>query len=151
MEFPNFQAMLAKVYRVYELDWTYIVWTMREALEEKPGHDDRKRGRGTQESYVIAAANWIIYAGDSVRMAVKDRKLQPDDSKASEGGELFKGKAGLTAARWSFWQHRFEKFGAFLHQLPDTRRTIEDFLWSRQCDDVIAQCTMHSVDNLRGL
>ncbi|KAI0202601.1 hypothetical protein F4808DRAFT_458772 [Astrocystis sublimbata] len=79
------------------------LWMLRDALEKDGDDIDRA---------LKIAAVYIEYAGATL---VQTLKLQPEpqldetEQRMTKGGELWKGKSGLTADRWKFWGKRFRE------------------------------------------
>ncbi|KAI0854774.1 hypothetical protein F4860DRAFT_507974 [Xylaria cubensis] len=89
---------------------TTAIWMLRDALEQNvtstgKGGDDIDRTLKT-------AAVYIEYAGATL---VQKLALQPEpqldetQQRMLKGGELWKGKSGLTMDRWKFWGKRFRE------------------------------------------
>jgi hypothetical protein len=84
---------------------TTAVWMLRAALEQdgEPANLDRD---------LRTAAVYVEYAGATlVQMLALQPEPQLDDAmqRMLKGGELWKGKSGLTVDRWTFWGKRFRE------------------------------------------
>ncbi|KAI0116283.1 hypothetical protein GGR51DRAFT_500902 [Nemania sp. FL0031] len=106
----SFHAFVARLFHagVSPGSETTAIWMLRAALEEQPGSE------ADVDRDLMVAAMYIEYAGATL---VQKLALQPepalDDAqqRSLRGGALWKGKSGLTAARWAFWGRRFRELG----------------------------------------
>lgn len=90
----------------------YAIWAMRQALEDVPQDEPRHSAAQSYDTYIPAAAVWIIGLGPTLFRLEKD--LTPTDRKQgnpARGGELWKGKAEFSKERWALWKERFAAVG----------------------------------------
>jgi hypothetical protein len=88
---------------VFPTDPTWAIWAQREAHERSL----RDEPDVVREAYVAAAAQWIIWYGQSLFRQVLFTVL-PDDLRAWNPGPLYPGKADLSLQRWHFWRDGFK-------------------------------------------
>lgn len=83
--------------------WTqFAIWQLRDALEEPilPG--------SAMNCNISAATEWIFQGGvEFFRQLTED--VSEDNTRMTEAGSLYQGKAGLCRARWDFWEMRFSE------------------------------------------
>jgi hypothetical protein len=80
------------------------IWVLRHALEEK------NIAKETANCNISAASEWIIKNGRKLHdRALAIQQLDEDKARATAGGPLYKGKAGLCLERWQFWKLQFSK------------------------------------------
>jgi hypothetical protein len=102
----------------------FAIWAMREALETP--HSDDKESTAVQkyETYVPAAAAWAF--GAFRVLFHKEEDLTPKDKKQgnpARSGELWKGKAEFSKARWNFWSERFAAIGK-MEEINEATRIV---------------------------
>ncbi|EPS34320.1 hypothetical protein PDE_09284 [Penicillium oxalicum 114-2] len=111
--YVNYNSFLAHLYdhRIFPTDPTYALWAMRAAFE-----DDRKHeSRSLRSSWVLGAAQWILWNGQSlfklvVEPALFDVTLETwpaSNREAWEAGSLYVGTGGFSLERWRFWKTGF--------------------------------------------
>ena len=106
----NFHAFAANIYerRILSTDPTWSIWAQRDA-HEGDARIPKKESGIIRGAYVMAAAQWIFWYGQSLFKQV----LYPGDISGTElqhwmPGPLYDGKASLSLHRWHFWRDRFE-------------------------------------------
>lgn len=116
--------------------WTYVIYSMREALEEAKEDDDPKefvrRGPVTAaqkyDASVPAAAVWVFALGKKLYENVED--LTPKDKKygnPAKPGELWEGgKPEFSKARWAFWKKRFGEIANVEGVKQETRAVAKE-------------------------
>ncbi|KAK3215266.1 hypothetical protein GRF29_19g2744316 [Pseudopithomyces chartarum] len=81
----------------------YVIWAMREALEEKA--DPPKEWYDT---HVPAAAVWVFVLGRKLYEREEDLTPKSEyEGNPARGGELWTGGSEFSKARWAFWKKRF--------------------------------------------
>lgn len=109
------------------------LWAMRQALETPHADDPQSTAIQKYDTYVPAAAVWAF--GAFKVLAEKEEDLTPKDNKhgnPAKGGELWKGKAEFSQARWNFWKERFAEIGKMDEVSDDTRSTARDAVGSME-------------------
>ncbi|KAI9802791.1 MAG: hypothetical protein M1833_001390 [Piccolia ochrophora] len=105
IEYVNFHAFAANIYerRILGTDATWAIWAQREA------HEGLKNEQGSvRDAYVLAAAQWIIYYGQSFfKEVIRPREVSSTDLQYWKPGPLYAGKADLSLDRWHFWRDGF--------------------------------------------
>jgi hypothetical protein len=105
----------------------FAIWAMRQALETPHSDDEESTAVQKYDTYVPAAAVWVF--GASLTLRNKEVDLTPKDKKQgnpARGGELWKGKAEFSRARWEFWQQRFTEIGNMDAVSEVTRNVARD-------------------------
>lgn len=103
-EYVNFHAFAANVFerRFFSNGPTWAIWAQRDA------HEDRREEKGViRDAYVLAAAQWILWYGQSLFKQVLFPGDAPDDLRPWTPGPLYHGKASLSLHRWHFWRDGF--------------------------------------------
>lgn len=98
----NFHAFAANIFerRITSTDPTWAIWAQRDA------HEGRKRSSSVHnEIYVLAAAQWIVWYGQTFfKQVILPKEVSDDDLQMWTPGPLYDGKAHLTLNRWHFWR-----------------------------------------------
>jgi hypothetical protein len=105
----------------------FAIWAMRQALETPLNDDEESTAFEKYEMYIPAAAVWIF--GAQGVLYHKEEDLTPKDKKhgnPGRGGELWKGKAEFSQARWNFWKDRFAEIGKMDGLGEDTKTLAKD-------------------------
>jgi hypothetical protein len=105
----------------------FAIWAMRQALEIPHSDDEQSTAVQKYEAFVPAAAVWVF--GAFRVLLNKEEDLTPKDKKQgnpARGGELWKGKAEFSRARWDFWQQRFAEIGKMEEINQATRSVARD-------------------------
>ena len=79
------------------------MWALRDALEEDISFEPARA------TIVLAAAEWILHARNTLFTRVSKEPANPDTLQATAQGPLYEGKAGLPPERWTFWKRRFRE------------------------------------------
>jgi hypothetical protein len=111
----------------------FAIWALRQALETPHEDDNESTAVQKYETYVPAAAVWIF--GAFRVLYQKEEDLTPKDKKhgnPARSGELWKGKAEFSHARWNFWADRFAEIGKMEELSADTRDVAKDAVESMQ-------------------
>jgi hypothetical protein len=85
---------------------TTAIWMLRAALEQPTGNG------GDFDRDLMTAAVYIEYAGATLVQTLALRpepQLDETQQRMLKGGELWKGKSGLTPERWAFWGKQFRE------------------------------------------
>ncbi|RYC64907.1 hypothetical protein CHU98_g1307 [Xylaria longipes] len=88
---------------------TTAIWMLRDALERDVKSTDKG---GDIDRALKAGAMYIEYAGATLiqKLALQpEPQLDETQQRMLKGGELWKGKSGLTVDRWKFWGKRFRE------------------------------------------
>jgi Protein of unknown function (DUF3632) len=81
--------------------WTnFAIWELRAALEEP------SQGKSILNYEVITAAEWIFQGGEELFKQTRKEETE-EQSRFTQSGSLFPGKAGSLRERWRFWKMRF--------------------------------------------
>lgn len=128
----NVNAFVARLTASGTADFfTYGIWALREALEEKPGTTQGSHRRAPtltrQRLHLTVAAVWILIAGDSMyRQYVSDvggsEVLEVNVDKRENELPWYESNE-TNVSRWDFWRRRFEKESAN-SKLPDEVREL---------------------------
>jgi hypothetical protein len=105
----------------------FAIWAMRQALETPHSDDDQSTAVQKYDMYVPAAAVWVFGAFRTLHD--KEEDLTPKDKKQgnpAKGGELWKGQAEFSKARWELWQQRFLEIGKMEEVGEATRNVARD-------------------------
>jgi hypothetical protein len=105
----------------------FAIWAMRQALETPHNDDDQSTAVQKYDTYIPAAAVWVF--GAFRTLYDKEEDLTPKDKKQgnpARGGELWKGKAEFSRARWELWQQRFAEVGKMEDVGEATRNVARD-------------------------
>ena len=92
----------ALLYARGAVSWAnFGLWQLRTALEEDGEFVELR---------VHVAAEWIDWAGHRLYGLCKETvELDEALARALAPGKLFKGKAGFTKERWTFWKSQFNQ------------------------------------------
>ena len=108
--YVNFHAFAANLaeHRVSGRGPTWAIWALREGLEETCKEDGQHQ-QLVQDELVLAAAQWILWCGQSLfKQVMFPNEVDFDKFEKSWGpGELYHGANGLSMERWRFWCQRF--------------------------------------------
>ncbi|KAI0555744.1 hypothetical protein F4679DRAFT_3629 [Xylaria curta] len=88
---------------------TTAIWMLRDALEQNAAPTGKG---GDIDRALKTAAMYIEYAGATLaqKLALQpEPQLDETQQRMLKGGELWKGKSGLTVDRWKFWGKRFRE------------------------------------------
>lgn len=103
----NFHAFAAKLNGQGVTDWWDIpLWMLRQGLEE-----DLSTAPKLHDCHIMAAAQIIVYSG-AIMLATKvmpEEQLDDTEKRMFSAGSLFKGEAGYTLERWTFWARRLHE------------------------------------------
>ena len=103
--YVNFHAFAANLFerRILPTKPTWAIWAQREAHE-----DENEPASTMRDYYVLAAAQWILWYGQSF---FKQVLFQDDestkDSQMWTPGRLYSGTRSLSLHRWQFWKESF--------------------------------------------
>lgn len=105
-QFVNFHAFAANLEerRVTVTDPTWAIWAMRDAHE-----DPREEQVNIRDAYILGAAQWIIWYGQSLfKQILFSEEVSTDDLRGWRPGSLYDGKKFLSLHRWHFWRDSFK-------------------------------------------
>ena len=108
----NFHAFSANLWqsRVITNDPTYSIWMHRSAHEEDSPETNLA---GVASIYVLAAAQWIIWCGQSLfKLLLFPGEVSPTDLSHWAPGPLYEGEADFTLHRWRFWRDSYSAIAA---------------------------------------
>lgn len=111
----------------------FAIWAFRQALETPHSDDEESTAVEKYETYVPAAAVWIF--GAFRVLYEKEEDLTPKDKKhgnPARGGELWKGRAEFSHARWNFWKERFAEIAKMECLSADTNDLAKDAVESME-------------------
>jgi hypothetical protein len=111
----------------------FAIWALRQALETPHTDDEESTAVEKYETYMPAAAAWVF--GAHRALYEKEEDLTPKDKKhgnPARGGELWKGKAEFSHARWNFWAERFAEIGRMEELSASTRNVAKDAVESME-------------------
>ncbi|KAH5305038.1 hypothetical protein HBI23_183420 [Parastagonospora nodorum] len=130
----NLNFFLALLVREKLADnFVFAIWAMRQALETPHQDDEDSTAVQKYETYVPAAAVWVFGAHHA--LFEKQEDLTPKDKKhgnPGRGGELWKGKAEFSHARWNFWKDRFAEIATMDGLSEDTKVVAKDAVESME-------------------
>lgn len=105
MHYVNFHAFVANLdeRRIFRTDPSWAIWAQREA------HEERLKGpASTRDEYVLAAAQWILWYGQSFfKEIIYSREADLDTLRGWTPGPLYNGTKFLSLHRWRFWRDRY--------------------------------------------
>lgn len=103
--YVNFHAFASNLWerRIVHTSPTWAIWAQRGA------HEGRNPSIDTpgvpHDIYVLAAAQWILWYGQSLfKQVLFPGEVSSDDLRKWSPGPLYDGKAHLTLHRWHFWR-----------------------------------------------
>lgn len=105
----NYNSFLAHLFehRILPTNPTYAIWAMRDALEE----DWASKGRIVRSAFLLGAAQWILWNGQSLFTHITHSALQRNPTSPNlqlwMPGTLYHGQAIFALERWQFWKYRF--------------------------------------------
>lgn len=103
----NFHAFAARLNGKGVTDWWDIpLWMLRQGLEE-----DLSATPKLHDCHIMTAAQIIEHSG-AIMFATKvlpSEPLDDTDKRMFAAGSLFKGEAGYTPERWTFWSRRLRE------------------------------------------
>ena len=103
---------------------TWAIWALRDALEHNHEACDNLSSSENRDSYVSAAAQWILWSGQSLFQSlilvengsgidsISGKQKQQPEKQEWKPGPLYKGRAELSRHRWRFWRDRFGAFAS---------------------------------------
>ena len=104
--FVNFHAFAANLfeYRIFSNGSTWAIWALRDA------HEGHVKERGSmRDMYVLAAAQWILWYGQSFfKHIIFPGEIDIDTLRAWKPGPLYTGTKFLSLHRWQFWKDSFK-------------------------------------------
>lgn len=104
--YVNFHAFAANIYecRIFRTDPTWAIWAQREA------HEKRLEGLGSvRDEYVLAAAQWILWYGQSFfKQVLFSGEVSLDEMRSWSPGPLYDGTKFLSLHRWHFWRDQYK-------------------------------------------
>lgn len=110
-EWPNTNAFYANIEecRIFYPSPTFAIWVMRDAfeqiLEKEEGYFP-----GMRQQYILAAAQWILWSGQSIfKQIIYPDDEHPEGRASWSPGPLYDGEPLLNLRRWRFWRDGFEK------------------------------------------
>ena len=101
----NFHAFAANLFerRIVHTSPLWAIWAQRDAHEGRGPYTEEDGV--PSEIYVLAAAQWILWFGQSFfKQVLFPGDLSPDDLRMWSPGPLYNGKAHLTLDEWHFWR-----------------------------------------------
>ncbi|KAI9847730.1 MAG: hypothetical protein M1837_001978 [Sclerophora amabilis] len=104
--YANFHAFAANIHerRIFRTNPTWAIWAQREAHETAGKEQGRYR-----DGYVLAAAQWILWYGQSLfKQVLFPGEISSRDLQRWKPGPLYCGKAYLSLQRWHFWRDGFK-------------------------------------------
>ncbi|PGH14741.1 hypothetical protein AJ79_02907 [Helicocarpus griseus UAMH5409] len=120
-EYISYHAFAANLHEcsIYPASPTFAIWALRKALEMK--HEEGRM----RDTHVLAAAQWILWNGQSLFMQVRyPGDVGPDDKQNWSPGDLYDGEPLPTLHRWRFWSTRFREFAQQVHAVSDECKTV---------------------------
>ena len=115
--YVNFHAFAANVFehrlfRITDPDWA--IWALRDGLEET---HDKENEKGVRDAYILAAAQWILWFGQTLYKSLllassSSKNSGLKEERAWRPGPMYSGKAVLSIDRWHFWIDRFIVYGS---------------------------------------
>ncbi|KAK8002815.1 hypothetical protein PG989_002534 [Apiospora arundinis] len=103
----NFHAFAARLNGKGVTDWWDIpLWMLRQGLEEDLSAEDK-----LHDCHIMTAAQIIEHSG-AIMLATKvlaHEELDAQDKRMFAAGSLFKGEAGYSLERWTFWTGRLRE------------------------------------------
>ncbi|KAK8046766.1 hypothetical protein PG996_014830 [Apiospora saccharicola] len=103
----NFHAFAARLNGKGVTDWWDIpLWMLRQGLEE-----DLSAAPKLHDCHIMTAAQIIEHSG-AIMLAIKvlpSEQLDDADKRMFAVGSLFRGEAGYTPERWTFWSQRLRE------------------------------------------
>ncbi|KAK8034429.1 hypothetical protein PG993_009424 [Apiospora rasikravindrae] len=103
----NFHAFAARLNGKGVTDWWDIpLWMLRQGLEE-----DLSTAPKLHDCHIMTAAQIVEHSG-AIMLATKvipTEKLDDTEKRMFAPGSLFKGEAGYTPERWTFWARRLRE------------------------------------------
>ncbi|KAI9675627.1 MAG: hypothetical protein M1817_000994 [Caeruleum heppii] len=106
-QYVNYHAFAAHLWehRIFSTDPTWAIWAQRDALEGRVDVEDDE-----QDAYVLAAAQWILWYGQSFfKQVMYPGDVTPNDLRGWSPGPLYDGKAALNLHRWHFWRDSYRE------------------------------------------
>ena len=104
--YVNFHAFAANLfeYRIFPNGCTWAIWALRDA------HEGRQKETGSmRDMYVLAAAQWILWYGQSLfKHIIYPGEIDKDTLRAWKPGPLYNGTKFLSLHRWQFWKDSFK-------------------------------------------
>lgn len=109
MAYVNFHAFVANLdeRRIFRTRPTWAIWAMRDAHETSLAQN----GNSTRDEHVLAAAQWILWYGQTLFKGIICLGDTPGDLGPWTPGLLYGGRADLSIERWHFWRHGFRAVG----------------------------------------
>ncbi|KAI9826650.1 MAG: hypothetical protein M1832_006246 [Thelocarpon impressellum] len=109
-KYVNLHAFAANLHERRILP-TNPAWAIRAHSE---AHEGGAQGQdGMRATYVLAAAQWILWYGQSLfKQVLFSGDVTSDDLRAWTPGPLYHGAAHLTLQRWHFWKDGFRAAAA---------------------------------------
>ena len=106
------------------------VWAQRDAHEGRRSHEHPE---GVADGiYVLAAAQWIIWYGQSLfKQLLYPGEVSSDDLRNSSPGPKYSGKPNLTLHRWHYWKGEYNAVAS------SGARVGKEY--SQECRDVSAR------------
>lgn len=104
----NFHAFAANLFerRIFCTDPTWAIWAQRGAHEGWLNDEDEDK---FHDIYVLAAAQWILWYGQSFfKQVLSPGDVTLDDLQCWSPGPLYDGKRFLSLHRWHFWRDSFK-------------------------------------------
>ena len=109
----NFHAFAANLFerRIIHTSPLWAIWAHRDAHEGRPNYT--KESGVPDEIYLLAAAQWILWYGQSLfKQVIFAGEIFSDDLQMQAPGPYYDGKAYLTIHRWRFWKDGYIKVAA---------------------------------------
>ena len=104
--YVNFHAFAANLFecRIFPNGSTWSIWALREAHEER-----RKETGSMRDMYVLAAAQWILWYGQSFfKHIIYPGEIDNNTLRMWKPGPLYTGTKFLSVHRWQFWKDSFK-------------------------------------------
>ena len=106
--YVNFHAFAANLfeYRIFSNDCTWAIWALRDAHE---GGRGQKETGSMRDMYVLAAAQWILWYGQSFfKHIIYPGEIDKDTLRSWKPGPLYTSTKFLSLHRWQFWKDSFK-------------------------------------------
>jgi len=103
--YVNFHAFASNLFerRVIHTSPTWAIWAQRDAFEGREPY--RERPGVPDDIYILAAAQWILWYGQSIfKQVLFPGEVSSDHLRKWNPGPLYDGKAHFTLHRWHFWR-----------------------------------------------
>ena len=104
--YVNFHAFAANLFenRIFSNGASWAIWAMRKAHEEH-----HKETGSMRDMYVLAAAQWILWYGQSFfKHIIYPGEIDNDTLRSWKPGSLYTGTKFLSLHRWQFWKDSFK-------------------------------------------